>query len=1396
MNAETQAILLALKTQGEALTTIMNQISVSRSNTQTSTRNLTDTLLTHSITFEAFNEEAETFASYRERLENFFTLRQISGTSAEVAKAKVQILINCLGSKYYQLISSLTSPSKPSDKTYTELIELLEKQLSPPSNVHTERHKFLSRIQHSDESIASYVAALKLLLHTCKWVCPIDNCKQPIPSILQAQFIRGLKDVDIREKILQQDETISFDKTLEIALAIEAAKRQNKEDYQKPAIPINRIGNTRRSNKAEFYNNKQQRNRSKSRQRPQIIDRSSQIERLGLKHTCLSCGCKKPGHLVKVCMSTALGNKQLNQSFNSSTSTVNIVEHNPEDEYAINSLNIIPSKTQIILDINSANLDQKIIVSVGIGHNKQSFSFELDSGSPVTIISRKDFDSLSLDVKLKPTNIKFRSYTKELFSPQGVAIVPVSYNNKKSLEELYVVERDYSPILGRVWIRRLGIINLNKIENNRNVRNIIPRVLAIDTPETFSKDILSRYSNVFEARIGRIPNVVCSLKIQENAKPIYIKPRPIPYALIDQVNDELDSLEKQGIIEKSNYCQWGSPLVVVPKPGNQGVRICADYKISINPLLLDNRYPIPRVEDLFNKLRGGNYFCVLDIHKAYLHVELDKESSHIAAISTHKGTYLAKRMFYGLKTAPAEFHKILDPILSNLEGTLAYFDDILIQGETLSICKQRVEKCLKRLQDFNIQLNYNKCKFFVREIKYLGHVISTKGLLKTKDKILAVQKAPIPTNVEELRFFLGLAMYYQRFIPNASTLFYPLNQLLRHDTKYQWSRECNDAFEKIKTELASERVLTPYNPNYPLILETDASPVGLSGILSHEIDNEIRPIAYASRSLTVAEKNYSQLDREATAVFWACKHFFQYIYGRHFTLVVDNNPLKMILEPNKQLPQLTALRLLRYALFLRGFEYSIKHRPASSHQNADYFSRAPLPCTDVLRIDEISKVFDLTIHQLSTSKAITAETIRQEINKDSELLKIKERLQNGKIRDPELSLHKGLVMRGQRVYIPSKLQPEILKELHATHVGIVKMKAIARSVCYWPNIDRDIESLVKSCIPCALVKKMPNKAPLHHWEVPKEPWQRIHVDYAGPFHNRYFLIVVDAKTKWVEIQIQQNAPTSKSTIADLAEIFSRQGLPYHMVTDNASIFKSEEFTSFCNRNGIKLFNSAPNYPRTNGAAERQVQTFKNKIKCMMMEDPGNINEKLQQFLFRYRNTPLENKKTPSELHMGRPLRTKLDLIKPSPNIPSILPNFEKFYRVGERVQSRNYYGNVNWKFGTIIQRLGRLHYLVRLDDGYELKRHYDQLCSTEVGPQTKFNLTETKPQEACAASAKPKPKRVVTFQLPTQNNLPCLTTTPPSLEIPVPAEPATTNVPMEPVRRSTRPRKPLKRMDL
>ncbi|BES91033.1 Hypothetical Protein NTJ_03841 [Nesidiocoris tenuis] len=599
---------------------------------------------------------------------------------------------------------------------------------------------------------------------------------------------------------------------------------------------------------------------------------------------------------------------------------------------------------------------------------------------------------------------------------------------------------------------------------------------------------------------------------------------------------------------------------------------------------------------------------------------------------------------------------------------------------------------------------------------------------------MAVDKMPRPTSVDEVRRFLGLVTYYSRFIPAFSSLSYPLRRLLRKDHSFFWSSACESSFLKLKAELCSERVLVPYDPLLPLVLTADAGPCGIAAVLSHDADGVEKPIAYASRSLTDAEMNYSQLDKEALAIVFAVSHFYNYVFGRLFTLVTDNQPLSRIIHHQKALPQMTSARLLRYASFLSGFNYVVRFKKGDENQNVDCLSRAPVKekfsSADQHFGEEVNQICSQVIFQIS-SEAITYHNIRAETARDSELATLIESLKND-AEDSQFTLNDGVLFRHDRVVIPASLQQQILDELHDTHLGIVKMKQLARRYVYWSRIDSDIEKLVKGCEQCAATKANPPKAPCHPWDVPDENWDRIHIDYAGPYQGYNFLVCMDAKSKWAEIKAMREAPSSMNTIALLNEIFSVHGFPREMVSDNASIFRSQEFAEYCKANGIFQKFIAAGQPSTNGLAERNVRTLKSRL-LAASNDPATMEEKIRRILMRYRATPLGCGKSPAELYLNRKLRIRLDAIfpfklKPTQPIPERIRSFH----AGERVQARVFIDNRRlWRFGVVVRKYGQRHYLVQLDTGRTMKRHIDQLRATGVakprkqvtfGPSRSFNV--------------------------------------------------------------------------
>ena len=285
-------------------------------------------------------------------------------------------------------------------------------------------------------------------------------------------------------------------------------------------------------------------------------------------------------------------------------------------------------------------------------------------------------------------------------------------------------------------------------------------------------------------------------------------------------------------------------------------------------------------------------------------------------INTHKGLFKSKRLPYGIVSAPALWQRAIEQVLQNIPSTQVMIDDIIITGRNDTELLHNLKLVMDRLLSYGLHVNLDKCEFFQEKVSYVGHEIDSEGLHKSPEKIKAVKEAKRPENVSELRSFLGLVNYYHRFIDNLSSVAGPLHELLNKDTKWNWNSKREKSFQSIKDLICSDKVLCHYDAQLPLKLATDASPYGIGCVLSHVFPNgSERPIAFASRTLNQAEKAYSQIDKEALALYWGVRTFNTYLYGHKFTLVTDHKPLLSIFSPKKSLPVMTAARLQRLLYF-------------------------------------------------------------------------------------------------------------------------------------------------------------------------------------------------------------------------------------------------------------------------------------------------------------------------------------------------------------------------------------------------------------------------------------------------------------------------------------------------
>ena len=1221
----------------------------------------------------------------------------------EVAdEKKVPALLSLIGPTTYQILRDLTAPDLPKDKTFDQLCTKLSTHFNPKPLVIAERFRFHKRDQKPDESINDYNVSLRKLSEHCKFGTNLNDT-------LRDRFVCGLKSETMQKKLLTEVD-LTYENAVKIAVSMESASKDVQELHGK-SEHVHKL----KSQKFKQPKPPQKKPQQKLKQKePQNSSKSKCTHCNRTNHASKDCRfkdatcyqCKNKGHIVPACTR----NRE----------SVHQFVETEDDEACLFSV-----KTE------TKGKGSRSAIWVNPKVNGRSLKMELDTGAAVSVISKTDFERMYPRKNLLPTSLTLKTYSGEVIEPCGLMKCKVELNGQTKVLDLYVVNNDNKPLFGREWLKVLKL-NWTSI-----------KTLGIQEAEEKVKELKKKYKNVFSKELGTMKDIKAHLTLKENASPKFVKSRSVAFALKPKIEEELDKMVEEGILEKVNHSNWATPIVPVPK--KNGLRICGDFKVTVNPQLQIDHHPLPKIEDIFASLGKGKKFTKIDLKNAYLQMEVDEESQELLTISTHKGLYRYNRLMFGIASAPAIFQRTIEQIMADVPGINIILDDMIITGDTDEEHLKNIEHALQKLDEHNLRVNPDKCEFFKEEVEFCGHIVDKDGLHKTEEKIRAIVDCPEITNVQELRSFLGLVQYYARFMPNLSAVVYPLNQLLKKNAKWQWSDECENALQTVKSMITSDLVLMNYDPALPLVLACDASSRGLGAVISHTLpDKTERPIAFASRSLNDAEKNYSQIDKEALALVWGVKKFSSYLYGNKFTLITDHKPLLSIFGPKKGLSATTGARLQRYSLFLAGYDYDIRYKSTTAHGNCDSLSRLPLVETEINSLD----VTDEFLNSMMENLPVTCTQIANNTRKDRVLSQVFEYVSEGWSemeqcdmnnelkpffnKRVELSLHQGCIMWGARVVIPDNLKKVVLKELHEGHVGVVKMKALARSYLWWPTIDIDIENMAKSCSGCTANKVNPPEAPIHPWEFPTKPWSRVHIDFAGPFMGYMYLVLVDAYSKWPIVKVMKNT-TATQTVEVVRAVFADCGVCDEIVSDNGPQFVSEEFSHFLRMNGVRHIRSSPYHPRTNGLAERFVQTFKQAMKAAK-NDSGTIQTKVSKFLLQYRNAEhATTKESPAKLFLRRSLSTRLDRMKPSlqdrvrrEQSKMVRSVRNREFSVGESVAVRDYRkGQDKWISGVIQQKTGPVSYSVQIEPGVHWRRHADQIrVSAENTPRSSGSVLE------------------------------------------------------------------------
>ena len=444
---------------------------------------------------------------------------------------------------------------------------------------------------------------------------------------------------------------------------------------------------------------------------------------------------------------------------------------------------------------------------------------------------------------------------------------------------------------------------------------------------------MNEFSDVFSNQPGRT-NVIEHRIILTTDKPIRQCPYRIPQAYREKVKKEIEEMEENGIIRKSKS-EWASPLVIVPKKDGS-LRLCVDFR-RLNAVSEFDAYPMPLVEEVLDRMGSANYLSTLDMTKGYWQIPLAEESKDKTAFITPFGLYEFNVMPFGLHGAPATFQRLMDNLLMDQrEAADAYIDDVTVANVTFDDHLRDLRKLFSSLRQAGLKVKPRKTHIGMEHVDLLGHHVGQGLIRPDAAKVNAVFNWPQPKTKSELRSFLGLVGYYRKFVPDFSELTSSLYDLLKKNMPEQliWNSSLVYVFNSLKKLLCSEPVLLAPNFSKEFTLQTDASKNGLGAVLSQLDGNGAdHPVAYASRKLRPAEKNYSTIEQECLAIKWAVDKFSNYLLGRTFIIETDHAPLKWLDQHQHN------ARVARWSLALQPYAFEIRHRSGARNQNADALSR-------------------------------------------------------------------------------------------------------------------------------------------------------------------------------------------------------------------------------------------------------------------------------------------------------------------------------------------------------------------------------------------------------------------------------------------------------------------------